>query len=394
MAKQSEIILGREIRVKDAKIPLRHRPRLLILIKQREHVRLELPPGHQRRPLPSATHPDHPGIKIFRLLDPHPDLRRLRLGRPPGLPDGDLHAISKPELLHRGVDGVHLRVEHAGVVELRPGVVHPGVGPEHGVVEVGRVVAEVRVGVDHERRPGVVVEPEHGREDLGVEPRAEPRVGRDPVGGGEDPQVVRRGDADVGEALELERLGETTHRGEEGDDEVRDHGGAQHLVPGQEERHVGARGDVWGEVVADPAPRRVQAAGSVGEGREDGVGDGDGQRDGRRVGGERVQEGWVGVEELHAVDGRALGEEGGDGGGGGQVVGVRAVVDSDGQRGQALLPLRRRRPMEEGGEEEEEEREHREACARGLPSCCSQCWWDGWTDPLWCGVVWCGVGGF
>jgi len=59
------------------------------------------------------------------------------------------------------------------------------------------------------------VELEHGGEDLRVEPGAEARVGRDPVGGRQDPQVVRRGDADAGEVLELERLREAPHRGED-----------------------------------------------------------------------------------------------------------------------------------------------------------------------------------
>ena len=56
-------------------------------------------------------------------------------------------------------------------------------------------------------------------------PGAEPRVGRDPVGGRQDPQVVRRGDADAGEVLEREGLREAAHGGEERHDEVRDHGG-------------------------------------------------------------------------------------------------------------------------------------------------------------------------
>jgi len=177
---------------------------------------------------------------------------------------------------------------------------------------------------------------------------------------------VRRGDAHLGEALELQGLVEAAHGGEQCDDEVGHDGGAEDLVPGEEERDVGACGDVGGEVVADPAARGVEARGPVGEGRERRVGDGNGDGDGGGVGGEGFEEGRVGVEELDAVGGGLGGEEGGHGGRGREVVGVGAVVHADGERREALR--RRRARGGGGGEQEEEEREHRDACLAYPPA--------------------------
>lgn len=349
MAEEAEVVDGGEIRVEDAEVLLGDGSGLLVLVEEGEDVGLELAVGHERGALAAADDAEHPLVEVPGLLHADAHLPWVRLRGPPGLPDGDVD-VAVAEALHGGVDGVHLGVEHGGVVELGVGVVDAAVGAEEGVVQRLIVVAEVGVGVDHEGGARFAVELEHGREELGVVARAEAGVGWDAVGGGEDAEVVRGGDADSGEALEAEGLGEVAHGGEEGEDEVGVRG-EEDLVAGEEEGDVGG-GDVGGEVGADPGAGGVEAGLLVGEGREVGVGEGDGEGDG--CVGEGGDEGRVGVEQLHAVDGGVRGEEGRHVLGRREVVGVGAVVDAHRHRRERRLGS----PEGGGGDDEEGGEEH------------------------------------
>jgi hypothetical protein len=249
---ESEVVFGCEVGVEHAKVPLGDGAWLLVLVEEGEDVGLEGVARHERRALASAADPDEAGVEVLGLLDADAELPGLALGGPSGLADGDLD-VAVAELLHGGVDGVHLCVEHAGVVEPGGGVVDAGVGAEDGVVERAVVVAEVGVRVDHERGGGVVEEPEHGREHLCGELRAEGGVGGDAVGGREDAEVVRRGDAHLGQARLLERLVEAAHGGEQRDHEVWVDDGAEISLPAR--RSVTLAPGMCGERLSRTQPR-------------------------------------------------------------------------------------------------------------------------------------------
>lgn len=152
-----------------------------------------------------------------RILRRRPRLVGVTLRRPAGL--RDLQAdILVAELLHCGVGGVDLGVEHVVVVKARPGVHDAGARPEQHEIErhllwVG-LVGEVGVRIDLERRPHLAVEVEDARQ-LGGEIAAE-GAGGGRVGDFKDGEVVGGGDGDLLVEVEGDEGGvDALHGGEE-----------------------------------------------------------------------------------------------------------------------------------------------------------------------------------
>lgn len=338
MSDDADVVDGGEVRPKETKVAL-GRSRLQILIEERKNERLELPPRHQWRPLPRLNMPHQVPIVQPRVLHAHRRLVGIPHRRPPRLPHRQLH-VPVPQPLHRRVDGIHLRVEHVGVVHAGGRVVHAGVGLEQSIVQGAAGEPEVRVRVHHELRLRLPVELQQRGEDHPVVPPSEPPRRRR-LRRGEHAERVRTADLDAAHPGRLQGGVDCFHGGEEVGDEG--------LVGGRDDLVAdGETGDADGgverrELLADP----VGGGGGGGEGGDVGVGNGDSEGDGG--GGEGGDEGGVGGEELDGGDGGALTEEGGDVGWRGEVVGDGAVVDTDtgdGHRGSA------------GEEKEEEERRH------------------------------------
>lgn len=111
------------------------------------------------------------GIVVPRIL--HRTRRILAARGPPGLADHDVH-VPIADRLGGGVDGVKHCVEHVGVGDAGVGVSDAPVRLEERVVRHLRRVAEVGVGVHHERRAGLAKELEHRSEYRPVVATAEP----------------------------------------------------------------------------------------------------------------------------------------------------------------------------------------------------------------------------
>ena len=355
---EADVVHRREVGVEEAEVALGDGARLEVLVEEREDVRLEGALGHQRRAGPAAGLADEVPVVLRRVGVADADLPVHGLGWPPGLPHRDLHVV-EAELLHRRVHRVQLRLEHAGVGDARAGVRHAQlvVRPRQRVGERRAVVPEVRVRVHHERRPALPVERQHRREHGAVPAVAEPARRRRLGGAGKDAQGVRRRDADLAEPRRHQRRPERAHGGHQVGDEGRV-ARVHDLVPDEDERDV-RLGVVRRHVGGHPRRRAVL-------GRELGdvaVARGDHERDARA--GEGADHVRVRVEQLHAVDAGAVGQERRHRRRRREVVALGAVVDADsggGRRrydedeeghgnndGSSCVPLPRRRCGHGGG---------------------------------------------
>ena len=85
------------------------------------------------------------------VLQAHAGLVRVTGGWPPSLRHDDVH-IPVPELVHRCVNRVHLRIEHIGVVFSGGVVEKSGVRLEQRVVQRRRSESKEWIRIYHERR--------------------------------------------------------------------------------------------------------------------------------------------------------------------------------------------------------------------------------------------------